>query len=86
MLAPYGEGQLEAHGEYAGGDFGGACAKRVRCGVEGGRVDGVGWVVPTHIEALHGSGGDMEACAACVVGGELRVGDGKGGVEEDRWP
>jgi len=54
VLAPYGEGQLEAHGEDAFGDFVGARAEGVRGRVEGGRVGGVGRVVPPHVEALHG--------------------------------
>ena len=53
MVAPYGEGELEADGEDALRYLVCASAKGMRIGIECGRVCGVGRVVPPHVEALH---------------------------------
>lgn len=56
MVAPDGEGELEAHGEDALGDFVGALPEWVRGVVEAGGFGGVRRIVPAHVEALHFGG------------------------------
>lgn len=65
MLAPDGEGELEADGEDA--RFAGARAERVR-GVEGGWGAGRGRVVPAHVEALHFGGRGREGRGLILEG------------------